>query len=190
MKPSWCWAGARAIGTAHLESGTPCQDAFAVYALRLASGSEVLVASLADGAGSAERADAGARLATSVSVEVVAEALAEGAADVKDAAALLRFAAEQARLAVAALAGHEEQPVTISALTAENVRITLEESRRGRTGRERTGPRTTMRDPGMTTAAAAMETAPAMEEPAMVVEPPPTMTRPQPQSEVLDPWGN
>jgi DNA-binding helix-hairpin-helix protein with protein kinase domain len=29
MKSSWCWAGARAIGTAHLESGTPCQDAFA-----------------------------------------------------------------------------------------------------------------------------------------------------------------
>jgi hypothetical protein len=117
MRPSWCWAAARAIGTAHLESGTPCQDAFAVHALRLASGSEVLVASLADGAGSAERADAGARLATSLSVEVVAEALADGAAGVKDAAALLRFAAEQARLAVAALAGHEEQDVADFAST-------------------------------------------------------------------------
>jgi hypothetical protein len=117
MRPSWCWAAARAIGTAHLESGTPCQDAFAVQALRLASGSEVLVASLADGAGSAERADAGARLATSLCVEVVAEALAHGAADVKDPAALLRFAAEQARLAVAALAGHEEQDVADFAST-------------------------------------------------------------------------
>jgi hypothetical protein len=84
---------------------------------RLASGSEVLVASLADGAGSAERADAGARLATSLSVEVVAEALADGAATVKDATALLRFAAEQARLAVAALAGHEEQDVADFAST-------------------------------------------------------------------------
>jgi hypothetical protein len=88
-----------------------------VRGARPASGSEVLVASLADGAGSAERADAGARLATSVSVEVVAEALADGAADVKDAAALLRFAAEQARLAVTALAGHEEQDVADFAST-------------------------------------------------------------------------
>jgi hypothetical protein len=111
MRPSWCWAAARAIGTAHLESGTPCQDAFAARVLRLPCGLEVLVASLADGAGSAERADAGARLATSLSVEVVAEALADGAAVAKDAAALLRFAVEQVRLAVAALAGHEERDV-------------------------------------------------------------------------------
>ncbi|HEY1245141.1 MAG TPA: PP2C family serine/threonine-protein phosphatase, partial [Hyphomicrobiaceae bacterium] len=92
-------------------------DAFAASVLRPPSGLEVLVASLADGAGSAERADAGARLATSVSVEVVVEALADGAAGVKDAPALLRFAAEQARLAVAALAGHEEQDVADFAST-------------------------------------------------------------------------
>jgi hypothetical protein len=71
------------------------------------SGSEVLVAALADGAGSAERADAGARLATSISVEVAAEALADGAGKLAEAGHLLRYAAEQARFAVAALAGHE-----------------------------------------------------------------------------------
>jgi len=117
MKPSWCWAAARAIGTAHLENGTPCQDAVAARVLRPRSGSEVLVAALADGAGSAERADAGARLATSLCFEVVAEALADGAAKAEDAGRLLRFAAEQARLAVVALAGHEDRDIADFAST-------------------------------------------------------------------------
>jgi protein phosphatase 2C-like protein len=107
MSASWCWAGARAIGTAHLAGGLPCQDAFAARITRAPCGSEVLVAALADGAGSAERADAGARLATSITVEVAAEALADGAGSVQEAAPLLRYAAEQARFAIAALAGHE-----------------------------------------------------------------------------------
>jgi hypothetical protein len=111
MTASWAWAAARAIGTAHLANRTPCQDAFAANVLRLPSGLEVLVASLADGAGSAERADAGARLATSVSVDVVAEALADGACQVEKASTLIWFAAEQARLAVGALAVHEERDI-------------------------------------------------------------------------------
>src|SRR5262249_32803376 len=111
MTASWMWAGARVIGTAHLANGTACQDALAASVLRPPSGVEVLVASLADGAGSAERADAGARLATSVSVEVVAEALADGACPRENASMLLRVATEQARLAVAALAGHEEREI-------------------------------------------------------------------------------
>ena len=95
MSASWCWAGARAIGTAHLAGGLPCQDAFAARIARAPCGSEIMVAALADGAGSAERADAGARLATSITVEVAAEALADGAGNVHEAAPLLRYAAEQ-----------------------------------------------------------------------------------------------
>jgi hypothetical protein len=107
MSASWCWAAARAIGAAHLSSGLPCQDAYAARVIRAPCGSEVLVAALADGAGSAERADAGARLATSISVEVAAEALADGAGNAHEAASLVRYATEQAKLAIAALAGHE-----------------------------------------------------------------------------------
>ncbi len=117
MTASWAWAAARAIGTAHLANGTPCQDAFAASVLRLPSGLEVLIASLADGAGSAERADAGARLATSVSVEMVAEALADGACRVEEASMLLWLAAERARLAVSTLAGHEERDIADFAST-------------------------------------------------------------------------
>jgi hypothetical protein len=85
----------------------PCQDAVAACVAHAPCGSEVLVAALADGAGSAERADAGARLATSLSVEVAAEALADGAGKVEEAGALVRYAAEQVRFAIAALAAHE-----------------------------------------------------------------------------------
>ena len=97
--------------------GLPCQDAFAARVARAPCGSEVLVAALADGAGSAERADAGARLATSLSVEVAAEALADGAGKLEEAGRLLRFAAEQARLAIAALAGHEARSMADFAST-------------------------------------------------------------------------
>jgi serine/threonine protein phosphatase PrpC len=117
MSSSWCWAGARAIGTAHLAGGLPCQDAFAARIAGAPCGSEILVAALADGAGSAERADAGARLATSLSVEVAAEALADGAGKVEEAGRLLRYAAEQARFAIAALATHEARSIADFAST-------------------------------------------------------------------------
>jgi hypothetical protein len=71
MTFKWTWAGATAIGTAHQWTGAPCQDAFACRVARSSSGAEVLIAALADGAGSAERAEAGARLATSIFVDVV-----------------------------------------------------------------------------------------------------------------------
>ena len=95
----------------------PCQDALTARIARAPGGSEVLVAALADGAGSAERADAGARLATSITVEVAAEALADGAGKVEEAGHLLRYAAEQARFAIAALAGHETRSVADFAST-------------------------------------------------------------------------
>jgi serine/threonine-protein kinase len=74
-----------------------------------------------------------------------------------------------------------DQPVRISELTAENVRITLEEdarpapvSTRGRTMR---GRRSSMEE--------------QVAQPVMAVEPAQTMTRPRmTQTEVLDPWAN
>lgn len=53
----WTWAAARARGTSHARSGTPCQDAFQC---RLVN--ETLVAIVADGAGSAELGGQGAML--------------------------------------------------------------------------------------------------------------------------------
>ena len=55
----WRFAAARATGTSHLQTGTPCQDRVACAAL--ANGA--LVAAVSDGAGSAARAEVGAEIA-------------------------------------------------------------------------------------------------------------------------------
>ena len=107
MTPSWTWAGARAIGTAHLQSGAPCQDAFACHVSRPSSDSEILIAALADGAGSAARAEAGAKLATSIFVDVVRERLEVGSVSASQIRDVVRLGVEAARVAVAAIADHE-----------------------------------------------------------------------------------
>ena len=107
MTPSWAWAGARAIGTAHLQSGAPCQDAFACHVTRPSSDSEILIAALADGAGSAARAEAGAKLATSMFVDVVREHLEVGSVSASQIREVVRLGVEAARIAVAAIADHE-----------------------------------------------------------------------------------
>ena len=55
----WRFAAARATGTSHLQTGTPCQDRVACAAL--ANGA--LVAAVSDGAGSAARGEVGAEIA-------------------------------------------------------------------------------------------------------------------------------
>src|SRR5207237_8015857 len=55
----WRFAAARATGTSHLQTGTPCQDRLACAVL--ANGA--LVAAVSDGAGSAPRAEVGAEIA-------------------------------------------------------------------------------------------------------------------------------
>src|SRR5437667_6298555 len=55
----WRFAAARATGTAHLRTGSPCQDRLACAVL--ANGA--LVAAVSDGAGSASRAEVGAEIA-------------------------------------------------------------------------------------------------------------------------------
>ena len=61
MRSEWRWAGACAIGTSHIKSGLQCQDRAAYRTLETASG-PVVVAVVSDGAGSAEKAAAGATI--------------------------------------------------------------------------------------------------------------------------------
>ena len=97
----WVWAGARAIGTAHLAQGLPCQDAFVCRIWQEGAHPPVLIAALADGAGSAERAEVGAQLATSLVADIVGEQLMEGTAP-DQVANVLRYAIGEARLALRA----------------------------------------------------------------------------------------
>ena len=66
---SWKFIFASVIGTSHTKAGTPCQDASACRLLTSADGSSVLVAVVADGAGSAKKSEVGAALACSLFVE-------------------------------------------------------------------------------------------------------------------------
>lgn len=63
MSGGWRVAAASAVGTSHIKSGLPCQDSHECRICADASGEPVLVAVVADGAGSARRADEGAQLA-------------------------------------------------------------------------------------------------------------------------------
>lgn len=103
MSGTWVWAGATAIGTSHLATGAPCQDAIDCTVWRCNGAPPVLIAALADGAGSAARAQFGARRATQVFVDVAHQAFEEGA-DCTEV--VLRHAVEQARLALDLTAGH------------------------------------------------------------------------------------
>ena len=65
----WKYISASVMGTSHTRTGTPCQDSSVCRVLTVKDGSEVLVAVAADGAGSAQRADAGSALACSLFVQ-------------------------------------------------------------------------------------------------------------------------
>ncbi|HEV7517613.1 MAG TPA: PP2C family serine/threonine-protein phosphatase [Thermoanaerobaculia bacterium] len=76
----WRFAFASTVGTSHIKVGLPCQDASACLLVPTAEGQTVLVALLADGAGSASRAEAGAQLACTFLLGEITAALAAGAA--------------------------------------------------------------------------------------------------------------
>ena len=103
---SWVWAGARAIGTAHLAQGLPCQDAFQCRIWQEGAHPPVLIATLADGAGSVVHAEVGAQLATSVVADIVDERLIEDTAH-DQVAAVLRYAIGEAQLSLELRAGHD-----------------------------------------------------------------------------------
>jgi len=60
---AWRIAGASAVGTSHLKSGAPCQDAFRHSVFTSPAEGEVVLLTVSDGAGSARFADVGADLA-------------------------------------------------------------------------------------------------------------------------------
>src|SRR5436190_15007856 len=59
---SWRYAAASTLGTSHAKLGTPCQDAHTCEIVLSTTGEPILVAVVADGAGSASRSQDGARL--------------------------------------------------------------------------------------------------------------------------------
>lgn len=69
----WRVVGASVVGASHLERAVPCQDA---HHYRVLAGGELLVA-VADGAGSAARAEVGASRAVATAIEKLAQSLPE-----------------------------------------------------------------------------------------------------------------
>jgi hypothetical protein len=97
----WRLLGASARGTSHLESGLPCQDAHRETVLP----DGTLVIAVADGAGSAGRADEGAKCAVAASVSHLTGRLQDAAPrDPVACAALLDGALQAARSALQTLA--------------------------------------------------------------------------------------
>ena len=115
MSQAWVWAGARAIGTAHLTQGLPCQDTFACRIWQEGA-HPVLIAALADGAGSAECAEVGAQLATSLVAKIASEQLTQGTA-ARQLTNVLRNAIGETRLALQLQAGHASRPIDDFACT-------------------------------------------------------------------------
>lgn len=73
----WNLVHASEKGTSHTQTGQPCQDYCAAMVTDTPKG-PVLVAACADGAGSAEMADVGARLAVETFLELASEAITGG----------------------------------------------------------------------------------------------------------------
>lgn len=65
INDSWKFIFASAAGTSHIATATPCQDSSFCENVKGIGDTEVLIALVADGAGSAKHADAGAGLACS-----------------------------------------------------------------------------------------------------------------------------
>jgi hypothetical protein len=76
ISPGWRVAAASVAGAAHVRRGIGCQDAHQWRILNGAGSSQVLIAVLADGAGSASRAEAGAKLACAFILDAVESTLA------------------------------------------------------------------------------------------------------------------
>ncbi len=69
---------ASAIGTSHIASGQPCQDAHFHVTVNDADGEPVTILALCDGAGSAAQAEVGSKLACETFVKLVADYISSG----------------------------------------------------------------------------------------------------------------
>ena len=110
----WRVVGASVQGTSHLEKAVPCQDA---HLYRILPGGELLIA-VADGAGSAERAEAGAQTAVAQAIAALESALASPPP--QDEAGWQQIMAEAFRAtreALAQLAEAENTPLRAYATT-------------------------------------------------------------------------
>lgn len=77
-EPRWRVVGASVVGTSHTAHGLPCQDAHAFDRLDLPAQGQVLLAAVADGAGSAKHAEVGARIACASAVAAARRYLGGG----------------------------------------------------------------------------------------------------------------
>lgn len=71
----WRTAFATSIGTSHVKTGTPCQDAGACTVVELLNGQEILIAAVSDGAGTADKSDLGSALAVQEFVDQFSQAI-------------------------------------------------------------------------------------------------------------------
>lgn len=76
VRPRWSFASASVTGTSHVATNTPCQDACRCTVVRAPDDSEILVAVVADGAGSASRSRDGSRIACDATLEIVQRSIA------------------------------------------------------------------------------------------------------------------
>ena len=83
IEGNWRVAHASAIGLAHLNQNTECQDRFACQTVKTAGEGEVLIAVVADGAGSTTDGQIGAEIACETFVEQIAGFLAAKDASLK-----------------------------------------------------------------------------------------------------------
>jgi hypothetical protein len=109
----WQVVGAAAAGTSHLRTGLPCQDAQGF--LTLPNG--LLLVALADGAGSAEFSDQGARRAVEEALRALAGGLEEAPLAPADWPDVLRQAFALARKAVLGLANGDSTRAYACTLT-------------------------------------------------------------------------
>ena len=125
--PGWQIASASVVGTGHVSTGQPCQDATQYRYLRIpGTPRDTLVAAVADGAGSAPYSDQGSRLAASASINTVADALAQRWADIgpdqlRELLTAAMAAARQAVDKVARKNGHRIREYATTLLIAVHV---------------------------------------------------------------------
>lgn len=111
----WRFAGASVCGTSHERLALPCQDA---YHFEQPS-AEVIMMAVADGAGSASRADEGAAIAVKAAIGHLQESYNEGRApkDEENIESLVLDSVDKARLAVEKYAAESNDEVSAFACT-------------------------------------------------------------------------
>jgi serine/threonine protein phosphatase PrpC len=113
---TWRVVGAAVTGVSHQRLGLPCQDFQAHRILTVGAGQALLIA-LADGAGSAEHADLGARHAVVSVLDALEDSLTSRESAPLDFERIVREAFESAQQALSALAEREDLAVRSLATT-------------------------------------------------------------------------